>query len=109
MQPYLGPPWTDSHQIWAVDVFHHAAPKHGIQNTEMQKKKNFFVTSSLLYSIDVTSYRNFAHQPAFWLHLLYLPAHICPQQENGMHVSTPGGGGLHKYDLGRDMPLRLKK
>ena len=24
MQPYLGPPWTDSHQIWAVDVFHHA-------------------------------------------------------------------------------------
>ena len=49
MQPYLRPPWTDSHQIWAVDV-HHAPPIHGIQNAEMQKK--FFVSSSLLYSID---------------------------------------------------------
>ena len=39
MRPYLGPPWTDSHQIWAVDVFHHAPPIHGIQNAEMQKKK----------------------------------------------------------------------
>ena len=51
MQPYLGPPWIDSHPLWAVDVFHHAPPIHGIQNTEIQKK--FFVTSSLLYSIDV--------------------------------------------------------
>ena len=39
MRPYLGPPWTDSHQMWAVDVFHHAPPIHGIQNAEMQKKK----------------------------------------------------------------------
>ena len=41
MRPYLGPPWTDSHQIWAVDVFHHAPPIHGIQNTEMKKKQVF--------------------------------------------------------------------
>ena len=26
MQPYLGPPWTDSHQIWTVEVFHQALP-----------------------------------------------------------------------------------
>ena len=54
MRPYLGPPWTDSHQIWAVDVFHHAPPRHGIQNAEMQKKKKKkkkIVTSSLQYSI----------------------------------------------------------
>ena len=38
MRPYLGPPWIDSHPIWAVDVFHHAPPIHGIQNTEIQKK-----------------------------------------------------------------------
>ena len=30
--------------------FHHAPPIHGIQNTEIQKK--FFVTSSLLYSME---------------------------------------------------------
>ena len=29
MRPYLGPPWTDSHQIWCVKVFHHALPKYG--------------------------------------------------------------------------------
>ena len=50
MRPYLGPPWTDSHPILAVDVFHHAPLIHGIQNTEIQKK--FFVMSSLLYSIN---------------------------------------------------------
>ena len=22
--PYLGPPWTDFHQIWTVEAFHHA-------------------------------------------------------------------------------------
>ena len=48
MQSYLGPPWTDSHPIWAVDAFHRAPPIHGIQNTEIQKS---FVMSSLLYSI----------------------------------------------------------
>ena len=53
MRPYLGPPWTNFHPIWAVDVYHHAPPMHGIQNTEIQKK--FFVTSSLLYSIEAVS------------------------------------------------------
>ena len=55
MQPYLGPPWTDSHHIWAVDVFHHASLIHGIQNAKMKKKKKkkFFAMSSLLYSIIV--------------------------------------------------------
>ena len=26
-QKYLGPPWTDSHQIWAVDVFYSLVSK----------------------------------------------------------------------------------
>ena len=73
MRPYLGPPWTDSHQILAVDVFHHAPPIHDIQNAEMQKKKKkkkkkFFVMSSLLYSIIIEimcayrTYRNIGPQ-----------------------------------------------
>ena len=51
MQPYLGPPWTDSHPIWAVDVFHHdhALPIHGIQDADLKEKK--IVISSILYSI----------------------------------------------------------
>ena len=49
MRPYLRPPLTDSHQIWAVVVFYHAPLIHGIQNAEMQKKKKILVTSSLLY------------------------------------------------------------
>ena len=53
MRPYPGPPWTDSHQIWAVDVFHHAPPIHGIQNAELQKKKKFFcdAIASVLYNV----------------------------------------------------------
>ena len=43
----------DPHQIWTVDVFHHAPLIHGIQDAEMQKK--FFVTSTLLYSIRASS------------------------------------------------------
>ena len=63
MRANLGPPWTDSHPIWAVDVFHHAPPAHGVQNTEIQKK--FFVTSSLLYSITQgICYRGFIDAPA---------------------------------------------
>ena len=50
MRPYLGLPWTDSHQIWAVDVFHLAPPIHGIQNAEMQKKFFSDVIASVLYS-----------------------------------------------------------
>ena len=49
MRPYLGPPWTDSHQIWAVGVFDHAPPKHGIQNAEMQKKVFCDIIASVLY------------------------------------------------------------
>ena len=51
MRPYLGPPWTDSHPSWAVDVFHHAPPigLHGIQNTEIQKKFFCDVIASVLY------------------------------------------------------------
>ena len=55
MRSYLGPPLTDCHQIWAVEVFHHALPIFGIQNAEMQKKKKI-VTSSLRYSIADTQY-----------------------------------------------------
>ena len=52
MRPYLGPPWTNSHQIWAVDVFHHAPPIHGIQNAEMQKQIVFCdVMASVLLSV----------------------------------------------------------
>ena len=51
MRPYLGPPWTDSHQIWAVDVFHHAPPRYGIQNAEMQKKSFCDVIASVLYCV----------------------------------------------------------
>ena len=45
-----GPCRTDSHQIWAVDVFHHAPPIHGIQNAEMQKKFFCDVIASVLYT-----------------------------------------------------------
>ena len=51
MWPYLGPPWTDSHPIWAVDVFHHASPVHGIQNAEMQKKFFCDIITSVLYVV----------------------------------------------------------
>ena len=39
-----------------MDVFHHAPPIHGIQNTEIQKK--FFVTLLLLYSIRLIYYKH---------------------------------------------------
>ena len=49
MQPYLVPTRNDSHPIWAMDVFHHAPPIHGIQNTEIQKKVFCDVIASVLY------------------------------------------------------------
>ena len=52
MRLYLGPSWTDSHQIWTVEVFHHVLPTYGIRNAEMQKK--VLVTSSLRYSVAFT-------------------------------------------------------
>ena len=56
MQPYVGPPWNDSQQIWKVEVFHHAPRIHGIQNAKMQKKKKkkkriFFCDVILRYSV----------------------------------------------------------
>ena len=49
-----GFPWTDSHQIWAVNVFHHAPPIHGIQDAEIQKKKKKIcdVVASVLYNYE---------------------------------------------------------
>ena len=55
MRPYLGPPWTDPHQIWTVDVFHHAPSIHGIQNAEMQKKVFCDVITSVLYRYSFTT------------------------------------------------------
>ena len=62
MRPYLGPPWTDSHPIWAVDVFHHAPPIHDIQNTEIQEKKKIFcdVIASVLSMSHVVPMENIA-------------------------------------------------
>ena len=49
MQPYLGPPQTNSCQIWFVRVFHHVLLKYGHENAEMQKGKSDDIT--LQYSI----------------------------------------------------------
>ena len=49
MWPYLGPPWTNSCQIWCVRVFHHVLLKYGHENAEMQKRK--FDDVTLQYSI----------------------------------------------------------
>ena len=49
MQPYLGPPSTNSCQIWCVRVFHHVLLKHCHENAEMQKRK--FDDVTLQYSI----------------------------------------------------------
>ena len=38
MRPYLGPPWTNSCQIWCVRVFHHVLLKYGHENAEMQNE-----------------------------------------------------------------------
>ena len=47
MRPYLEAQWTNSHQIWTVDIF---APQiHGIKNAEMQKKFFCDVIASVLY------------------------------------------------------------
>ena len=43
MRPYLGPPWTDSCQMWCVVVLHHALPKYE-QNHE--NAENIFLMMS---------------------------------------------------------------
>ena len=64
MRPYLGLPWTDSHQIWAVDGFSSCStdtwyPKH------WNAEKKFFVMSSLLYSIQRHSVKGSGHQKTY--------------------------------------------
>ena len=49
MRPYLGPPWTNSCQIWCVRVFHHVLLKYCHENAEMQKKKIWWRHTSVLY------------------------------------------------------------
>ena len=49
MRPYLGPPWTNSCQIWCARVFHHVLVKYGHENAEMLKRK--FDDFTLQYSI----------------------------------------------------------
>ena len=69
MRPYLGPPWTDSHQICAVDVFHHVPPIHGVQNAEVQKTFFCDVIASVLYrgtSVCVTSVIDVTLQWQIW-------------------------------------------
>ena len=67
-QPYLGLSWTDSHQIWAVDVIHHAPPTHGIQNAEMQKKVFCDVIASVLYIDGLHTYHLFYLHHAWLVH-----------------------------------------
>ena len=50
MRPYLGPPWTNSCQIWCGRVFHHVLLKYCHENAEMQKRK--FDDITLQYSIE---------------------------------------------------------
>ena len=40
---FIGPPWTDSHQIWCVEVFHHALPKY--EKNHENAEKIFVMTS----------------------------------------------------------------
>ena len=49
MRPYLGPPWTNSCQIWCVRVFHHVLLKYGHEHAEMQKRKIWWRYTSVLY------------------------------------------------------------
>ena len=48
MRPYLGPPRTNSCQMWCVRVFHHVLLKYCHENAEMQKRK--FDDVTLQYS-----------------------------------------------------------
>ena len=60
MRPYLGPPWTDSCQIWCVEVFHHALPKYGKNHENAEKNIVYDVITLVLYrpyTYDVTEGR----------------------------------------------------
>ena len=89
MRPYLGPPWTDSHQIWAVDVFHHAPPRYGIRNAAMQKKVFCDVIASVLYSVSSWHSGDFCNFRK--LCSLY----------TGCYISCPIAQGKQKSKLGK--------
>ena len=60
-RPYLGPPWTNSCQIWCMRVFHHVLLKYGHENAEMQKRKFDEVTLQyLLYNAGKAKHSNHA-------------------------------------------------
>ena len=48
---YLGPPWTNSCQIWCVRIFHHVLLKYCHENAEMLKKKIWWRHTSVLYCL----------------------------------------------------------
>ena len=50
MWPYLGPPRTDSCQIWCVEVFHHALPKYENKSMKMLKKYFWWRHTLVLYN-----------------------------------------------------------
>ena len=62
MWPYLGPPWTNSCQIWCVRVFHHVLLKYGHENAEICNKRKFDDVT-LQYSIQ----KNIIHKKRVFL------------------------------------------
>ena len=86
MRPYLGPPWTDSCQIWCVRVFHHVLPKYGHENAEMQKKIKIYDVT-LRYSI-VGGFILFNTRPSRTISPMWNSPkrrHICPKQHLWIH------------------------
>ena len=70
MRPYLGQSCADFHQIWALEVFHHALTMYGIQNVEMQKKKFCdFITSVFNNNIFSNFFCNPWHSTKEFSHL----------------------------------------
>ena len=59
MRPYLGPPWTNSCQIWCVRGFHHVLLKYCHEKCWNAKKKIWWCHTSVLYGAFVTC-RGFA-------------------------------------------------
>ena len=56
MRPYLRPHWTDSHQIWSVNVFHSMLHRYTVSKTLKCKNKFFCgVIASVLYKHNVAT------------------------------------------------------
>ena len=55
MRPYLGPPWTDSCQIWCVRCFHHVLLKIWSWKCWNAKKKIWWCYTSVLYIVYIES------------------------------------------------------